>query len=346
MGAAHREAARLDQHGRDGALVMDSMPVAGHQSTSSADPYEMVTDSAAAASAWATGERTSNGAISVDVDGNPLPTLGADAKAAGRATGLVTTAQVTDASPAAFFSNTGDRHQQHDIARQYLEVTRPDVILGGGQDWWLPDGSGQDDLIARAEEAGYEHVADAEGLAAADGDRLLGLFADEEMFLPRPEGEGDEYAPAVSLADMTTKALDVLSRDPDGFFLVVEEEAVDEMSHVNNGTLMLQAMRSLEETVRVAREYVTQHPDTLLIVTGDHESGGLTVEDVDDSTDDDEDGPFPVAGDDRAFVLDWATTAHTGAPTPVTAEGPGSQELTGSYPNTHLHQVMQQALTG
>ncbi|MGV9244444.1 alkaline phosphatase [Streptomyces sp. NPDC003710] len=93
------------------------------------------------ATAWATGRKTYNGAISVDTDGNPLPTLGAQAKAAGKATGLVTTAQVTDASPAAFFANTADRGKQDEIARRYLADSKPDVILGGGEDWWLPAGT-------------------------------------------------------------------------------------------------------------------------------------------------------------------------------------------------------------
>jgi alkaline phosphatase len=339
MGAAHREAARLDQHGRDGALQMDAMPVAGFQSTSSADPGAAVTDSAAAASAWATGRRTYNGAISVDLDGAPLPILGAEASAAGRATGLVTTAQVTDASPAAFFSTVPNRGAQGEIARQYVEDTQPDVVLGGGANAWSAD------LLAAAEQDGYAVVRDRDELESADGDRLLGLFADEEMFTAAPDDDGDaEYDPAVPLAELTTTALDVLSRDPDGFFLLVEEEAVDEMSHANNGELVLQAMRALEAAVRVAREYVAAHPDTLLIVTGDHDSGGLTVEDA-DGIDDGEDGPFPVAGGDQQFVLDWTTTGHTGAPTPVTAEGPGSRQLSGFYPNTHLYEVMRQALT-
>jgi alkaline phosphatase len=103
----------------------------------------------------------------------------------------------------------------------------------------------------------------------------------------------------------------------------------------------------------VARDYVAQHPDTLLIVTGDHECGGLTVEDVDDqdesgdgSTISAEDGPFPVADSEKEFVLDWTTTGHTGAPTVVTAEGEGSEALEGYYPNTRLHEVMRSALVG
>jgi alkaline phosphatase len=371
MAAAHREAARLDQAGFDGDLVMDSLPVAGLQTTDPRDPDDTVTDSAAAATAWATGQKTFNGAISVDVEGNPVTPLGTEAKRAGKATGLVTTAQVTDATPAAFFSSVEDRGEQSEIARQYLEVSKPDVILGGGEDRWLPTGdegafpprtgdtedpeisTAPSDLVAEAQDLGYEYVNSADGLAAAEGDRLLGLFANEEMFQQRPEGEGDEYSPVVPLADMTTQALDVLDESRDGFFLLIEEEAVDEMSHENNATRMLQAMRALEDAVQVARDYVAQHPDTLLIVTGDHECGGLTVEDVDDqdesgdgSTISAEDGPFPVADSEKEFVLDWTTTGHTGAPTVVTAEGEGSEALEGYYPNTHLHEVMRSALVG
>ena len=384
MGAAHREAGRLDQAGFDGDLAMDSLPVAGLQTTDPRDPDDTVTDSAAGASAWATGVKTYNGAVSVDVDGTPLPTIGAEARDAGLATGLVTTAQVTDATPAAFFSNATDRGAQDDIARQFLEVTRPQVILGGGEDWWLPAGdegtyaprtgdtadpevsrSTKGDLVAQAEGLGYEHVSTADELAAAQGDQLLGLFSNEEMFQQRPEGQGDEFDPVVPLADMASKALDVLSQDEDGFFLLIEEEGVDEMSHDNNGTRMLEAMRSLDAAVQVARDHVAEHPDTLLIVTGDHECGGLTIEDVDPAdesgpggtleqetaaegeTVSGEDGPFPVAGEStKDFALDWTTTAHTGAPTVVTAEGPGSEELTGYYANTHLHEVMRDALLG
>ncbi|WP_369134688.1 alkaline phosphatase [Modestobacter sp. I12A-02662] len=379
MAAAHREAGRLDQEGFDGQLAMDSLPVSGLQTTDPRDPLETVTDSAAGASAWATGVKTFNGGVSVDVDGNPLPTIGAQAAGAGLATGLVTTAQVTDATPAAFFSSTTDRALQDEIARQYLEDSEPRVILGGGEDWWLPAGdegvfppgtgdadevsrSQQGDLIAHAEALGYDHVSDATGLAAAEGDRLLGLFANEEMFQMREEGAGDEYAPVIPLADMTAKALDVLSEDEDGFFLLVEEEGVDEMAHHNNGTRMLEAMRALDDAVQVARDHVAEHPDTLLIITGDHETGGLSIEDVapgDESgpggtldgtpaPDEDmvsgEDGPFPVAGSDKTFVLDWTSVQHTGAPTVVTAEGPGSEELTGTYPNTHLYEVLSDAL--
>jgi alkaline phosphatase len=336
MGAAHREAGRLDQVGVDGRLAMGSMPVTGLQTTDPEDPEAIVTDSAAAASAWATGEKTYNGAISVDVDGEPLATLGTEAAEAGKATGLVTTTRVTDASPAAFFSNARDRGEEGEIARQYLAETGPDVVLGGGAEFW--DG----DLIAQADSQGYQHVTDADELDTADGDRLLGLFADRSMY---PDGSDDpsvEYSSTVPLADMTRKALDVLGRDEDGFFLLVEEEAIDSMSHDNDGNQMLGAMRSLEAAVVVLREYVADHPDTLLVVTGDHDAGGLTIE----TSDDGDEEPFGIEGSERVFALDWSTDDHTGVPTPVTAEGPRSEQLAGAYPNTHLHGVLREALLG
>jgi alkaline phosphatase len=367
MSAAHREAARLFHAGLDGQLTMDTLPVSGQFTTSPDDPESAITDSAAGASAWATGVRTYNGAISVDPDGDPLPTLGALAKAAGKSTGLVTTAQVTDASPAAFFSNAVDRAAQDDIARQYLERTKPDVILGGGEDWWLPAGtpgaypdqpaedpdegsrSTKGNLIEQARADGYRYVSTRAELAAAGRGKLLGLFANQEMFQQREEGQGDVYDPVVDLATMTTKALDTLSGDRDGFFLLVEEEGVDEFAHRNNGRRTLQAMGELDRAVAVALRYASRHRDTLVIVTGDHETGGLAVEDVDadDESGDGasaEDGPFPVKGTGFRFVIDWTTTGHTGQDVPVTAYGPLADRFTGKHPNTHVFKILKPLL--
>lgn len=278
MGAAAREAARLNQAGLDSQLAMDKLAASGQLTTSPHDPKAVITDSAAAATAWATGEKTYNGAISVDVDGNPLATLGQQAKAAGKATGLVTTAQVTDASPAAFFANTADRAKQDEIARQYLEVSKPDVILGGGEDWWLPKGTPgafkdkpaedtaegsvgtKGNLINKAKKAGYSYVSSAKQLDKAKDGKILGLFSNEEMFQQRAEGQGDVYSPVVDLPTMTTKALSSLDNNKKGFFLMVEEEGVDEFAHNNNGTRVLQSMQQLEKTVAVARAYVATHP--------------------------------------------------------------------------------------
>ncbi len=377
LSIAARDATRLATVGQDGQLAMDSLRYAGWTVTDSADPEDAVTDSAAAATAFATGVRTYNGAVSVDLGGAPVRTLLEDARDLRKATGLVTTAQVTDATPAAFGAHVADRGEQTEIARQYLEETQPDVILGGGEDWWYPEGdegaypddpadprpevsrSTIGNLVQQAEEAGYDYVSTPEELAASESDRLLGLFANEEMFEQAPEGEGDEYAPVVPLSTMTQKALDVLSQDRHGFFLLVEEEGIDEMAHANNAARTIQAGQALDETVALVMEFAAQHRGTLVLVVGDHETGGMAVENVDaedesgDPTSTDpgvlqsaEDGPFPVAGSTLQFTVDWTTGGHTGAATPLTAEGPGAERLARSQDATEVHDVVLDAMHG
>ena len=138
MGIAHRELIRLATRGKNGSLAMDSLRYAGWTHTDSVDREEAVTDSAAGATAFASGVRTFNGGVGVDAQGRPATTLLERAARAGKSTGLVTTAQVTDATPAAFGAHVRDRAEQSEIARQYLERSRPAVILGGGEDRWLP----------------------------------------------------------------------------------------------------------------------------------------------------------------------------------------------------------------
>ena len=374
MGQAHRLAGQLVSIGRFGRLAMDRLPCAGLMGTVSADPNHFVTDSAAAATALATGVKTANGAVAVDLDGRPVPTIVELAKRAGKSVGLVTTCQITDATPAAFGAHVPHRSDHGEIARQYLETTEVDVILGGGEAYWYPagdPGAFPDDpedprqasqgtgghLVARACERGYEYVTDADQLRAAVGPRLLGLFANQELFRQRPEGQGDGYDPPVSLAEMTAKAIDVLARNPDGFFLMVEESAIDRMAHRNNAPLTLKGVLELDRAVQVALRHAEADPATLVIVTADHECGGLAIAGSDDppypyepggglsdAALAGEDGPFPVAGADHGFVMGWATTGHTAVPVPVTATGPGAERLTGCYENTHLFGVMAEAM--
>ena len=369
LGLSHRELIRLATVGKDGELAMDALEYAGWTTTDSADPEDAVTDSAAGATAFASGVRTYNGAVGVDASGRSVPTLLEHAKRAGKATGLVTTAQVTDASPAAFGAHVPDRGDQSEIARQYLEQSQPDVILGGGEDWWLPAGDpGQwpdapatdptegsrgtaGNLVERAQELGYTYVHDAAGLEAARGGRLLGLFANQEMFEQRNEGEGDLYEPAVPLRDMTAKALDVLAHDRQGFFLFVEEEGVDEFAHRSNATLTIRSGQALDETVALALEFQQEHPDTLVVVAGDHSTGGLAIENVDDEDESGEaptteDGPYPLAGTDLQFVVDWTTGGHTGEATPITAQGPGASALGEAQQNVDVYDDVLRAMLG
>ena len=376
MGTSHRDLIRYATVGAERQLAMDSMPVAGRSETSPRDPEAFVTDSAAGGTAIATGVKTFNGAAGVDVDENPVQSVLERATRAGKATGLVTDSQVTDATPASFGAHIADRDKQSEIARQYIEESKPDVILGGGEDYWYPEGDPgaypdepqidpeeksvgtEGDLIKKAQDEGYQYVTNAADLRTANGPRLLGLFANEEMFQQAPEGEGAAYDPVVSLPEMTQKAIDILSQNPNGFFLMVEEEGVDEMAHQSNAGLVIKAGQQLDQAVKVGQSYAQSDPDTLVIVAADHETGSLAIEDTNEIQSDPaypnesgagrtyEDGPFRVAGSDKKFLVDWTTTNHTAEDVPVTSMGPGSLNLVGVYENTHIHDAMVEALFG
>ena len=360
MGAAHRSAIQLSTVGLDGDLEMNDLPHSGFSDTSPVDSGNLVTDSAAGATAIASGIKTNNGAVGVNAEGERVTTLLEQAKEAGKSVGLVTTSQVTDATPAAFAAHVENRSDQSEIARQYLEETRPDVILGGGENYWHPEKETEDneeesqgseeDLVEKAKRLGYDYVTNAEELDAADGPEILGLFADVEMFRNGPEGGVAEYNPAVPLPEMTSKAIEVLSENSEGFFLVVEEEAIDEMSHANNAELTLKSGQQLDKSVAVAKDYVESNPNTLLVVAADHETGGMSVEALDRDSENPvgpgEDGPFQVPDSELQFSIDWTTDDHTATDVPITASGPGAEAIEGVYENTHLYVAIKEALFG
>jgi alkaline phosphatase len=380
MGQAHRYAAQLLAAGRNGRLAMDRLPFVGQMETTSADDSSFVTDSAAAATAIATGVKTLNGSVSIDINGREQTTILELAKDSGRSVGLVSTCQITDATPAAFAAHVPHRADQSEVARQYIERTRVDVILGGGAAHWFPYGSplpdclevaqpcrgiGSDgDLVALARQIGYEFVTDGTTLGLSLDRRrhepagpLLGLFAAQEFFVQTAEGFGAIYDPPVALADLTSAAIEILSRNRNGFFLMVEESAIDRMAHRNNAPLTLKGVLELDRAVQVALAFASRVPDTLIVVTADHECGGLAVAGSQDQPYPyepggglldtmlaGEDGPFPVADADYGFVVGWATTGHTAAPVPITSTGPGAERLTGSIENTDLFHAMTVAM--
>ena len=343
MGVAQRDAIQLASVGTGETLVMDSLPHAGMVGTNPAGGP--VTDSAAAATAMASGVKTYNGRIGLDANGDPVPTVLERAKAAEKATGLVTTSSVTDATPAAFAAHVGDRDQERTIAREYLEESEPDVMLGGGRGYWTSAEGDPQDLTDRAREQGYAYATDPGSLESAAGPKLLGLFAEEEMYEAGSEESGGSYEPSVPLPEMAQKAIQVLDEDPEGFFLLIEEEAIDSMGHARNATQMLKAGAALDETVEVAKNFAEEDGRTLLIVVGDHECCGLTVEQPGEGgTEAAEDGPYPAGGTGGSFVIDHGASYHTAVDVPLTAMGPGAERLTGTYENTLIHDVMVQSM--
>ncbi len=263
MGAEHVRAASL-YAGRP--MVFEEFPFTSSMTTDSASG---LTDSAAAATALATGQRVSNKVISMALPGNgeELMSVMDLWQAQGAAVGLVTTAAVNDASPAAFGAHEPTRDNKAEIALDYFEQSRPNILMGG-------IGEGMSETLAALH--GYTVVLDADEMFALDmlvETHVAGLFGDEHM---RPINHGREPHP--SLAQMTTAALDMLEEDPDGFFLLVEQEGTDSFSHSNRLDLMVDALLELEEAVQAALDWAGEDGgDTLIVVTADHETGGLQV---------------------------------------------------------------------
>ncbi|WP_207480912.1 alkaline phosphatase [Arenibaculum pallidiluteum] len=238
-----------------------------------------VTDSAAGATAYATGVGTRNGSVGVDFFGNELTSVMDLASDAGKATGIVSTAAITDASPAAFAASNPQRGDQADIAQQYVGDNELDVILGAGRAQFTDEGEGGvqpdgTDLIGLAERQGMAYVDSARDLADFDGGRVLGLFSDEEYLDPI----GERPAGQPSLAQMTEVALDTLSRDEDGFVLFLEEENTDTFGHAHDAATAMHAMASFEASMQKVLDFQKENPDTLVVMVADHDTGGMSVQ--------------------------------------------------------------------
>ncbi len=249
--------------------------VIGLLSTYSLDSF--ITDSAAAASAMSTGHKVNNFAVAMAPDGSRWPTLMQEAKARGKRIGLVTTATVYDASPAAFSVNAGDRGQAQAIVDQYLQMG-PDVLLGGGADYFLPAAAGGrrkdgTDIIAAFAARGWQVVRDTAALNAAAAPRLLGLFAGQDMAFELDRDAAKEP----STAEMAVAALNALERDnAGGFVLFVENENTDSAGHLNDAAALMRALWAFDHAVQAALEFQRRSPGTLIIVAADHETGGLS----------------------------------------------------------------------
>jgi len=241
--------------------------------TASAD--NAVTDSAAAATAMATGVKTNNDMVGMAPDGKKLKTILEAAKESGKSTGLVSTSSVTHATPASFAAKVPDRDDEVAIAPQMLG--KADVLLGGGKQFFLPESEGgkqpERNLIEEARAQGYQVLENRDQLLKAKGNKLLGLFADEGM---APELDRDK-SKEPSLAEMTRTAINTLKTNKKGFFLMVEGSQIDWGGHDNDAAWAMKETEAFEEAFRVAVDFAKRDGRTLVVVTGDHDTGGMSV---------------------------------------------------------------------
>ena len=323
MGANHVALARLKAVGPKGKLHLERMPVGGLVRTHSAD--SLVTDSAASGTALATGIKTDNGMIGMAPDEQPYFTILELARDKGMATGLVATSAITHATPASFAAHVKSRKMETTIA-EHLIANRVNELFGGGRKFFLPkeapDSARKDDrdLITEAKGAGYTYIETTAQLRAVRHRHLLGLFQPEALTTAPPE-------PSLEL--LTRKAIGALRRirvgasgRNKGFFLMVEGSQIDWACHDNDAGNMIRQTLLFDQAVAAAIDFAWKDGRTLVIVTADHETGGLTF----------------TAGDNNAAdpKVHWSTKGHSGAPVPIYAFGPGAEAFAGVYDNTDI----------
>lgn len=311
MGKEHIKAAGYYLAGEQGVLSFESFPYQGEVITSSATSIS--TDSAAAASAMATGQKVTAGVISLAIpgDGHELTTLLEEAKQQGKQVGLVTSESMSGATPAAFGAHELSRDNRTQIIADYFRQTRPDLLFGGPGDGYS---------LAEAQSAGYTVVTNVTGLQSLSGEEVLV----SGQFSARYEANGMSTSP--HLSQRTIAALNLLDDDPDGFFLMVEGGLIDTASHSNNLPVMLGEVVEFSNTVQAAVDWAAGRSDTLIIVTADHETGGLQVIQNNGA------GNYPS--------VTWSTSGHSTARVPVYAWGNTAEQVWGVLDNTEINRVV------
>ncbi len=291
-------------------LALESFPFTGFSKTYSADNY--VTDSGAGGTALACGVKTRNGMIGMGPDSVAVSSVLEIAYKNGLATGVLCTSALTDATPASFVAHNISRGNYEAIAKDFLRGT-VDVFIGGGEDHFRKR-SDNNDLALKLKEQGYAVVYNLDELKSSGSRRIAGFLAKDDM---SKASEGR----AGMLTEMTAKAIDILSRDKDGFFMMVEGSMIDWGSHERDFDFTVSEMIDLDNAVRVARDFAEKNGETLVVVTADHETGGLTL----------------PGGSIKNHTVSGnfnQTGSHTGVMVPVFSYGPGAERFSGIHENT------------
>ncbi|WP_110114288.1 alkaline phosphatase [Bacillus sp. CGMCC 1.16541] len=246
----------------------------GVQTTHSDDHKENITDSAAAATAMSGGEKTYNNAVAVNHDHQPIKTVLEQAKDNGMSTGLVSTSEITHATPASFGAHDKHRDNMAEIADDYYDEKvndqhKIDVLLGGGKDYFEREDR---DLTKEFEKDGYNYVTDRNELKKNKDEQVLGLFADEGL---DKAIDRDKQTPG--LEEMTDSALTQLSKNDDGFFLMVEGSQIDWAGHDNDIVAAMSEMEEFEKAFNTAVDFAKKDKHTLVVATADHSTGGFSL---------------------------------------------------------------------
>ena len=293
-----------------GNLYLNNFTKVGFSKTYSSDNY--ITDSAAGGTALSTGVKTYNGAIGVNADTASVKTILEMAEEKGLATGLASTSSITHATPASFIAHQPKRSMYEEIAADFLK-TDIDVFIGGGYKHFTERKDGRN-LVNELKQNGYKVLQDINTISEVQSGKLAGLTA------PEHNGRVNERGNLLPIATKT--AINILKKDKDGFFLMVEGSQIDWAGHQNNTIYAVEEMLDFDRSVGQALEFAAKNRKTLIVVTADHETGGMGING----------GNF----ENGMLKAGYTTGGHTGVMVPVFAFGPGAENFTGIMDNTDV----------
>jgi len=301
-----------------GRLYLENCKYIGFSKTSSGDNY--ITDSAAGGTALSAGVKTYNGAIGVDMNKNPVKTILEEASEKGLATGLVSSSAITHATPASFISHQQSRSSYEDIAADFLK-TDIDVFIGGGLDHFNKRKDGRN-LVEELKTKGYQIETDMQKIKKVKKGKLAGFTA--QVHNPRMNERGD------MLPDAAETAINILSNNDKGFFLMVEGSQIDWGGHAASTIYIVEDMLDFDQVIGQALKFAAKDKETLVIVTADHETGGMAI----------------TGGSMENGIVQAAfpTGEHTAVMVPVFSYGPGAKEFIGIMENTEIHAKMKKLL--
>lgn len=306
----------------------------------------------------ATGTRTCNGFLGVDPDTTQLTSILKKAQTMGKKTGIVVNTTLTEATPGAFYAGVPSRSMGYKIAEQFCE-SGVDVAIGAGLSVFInrPDSV---DLTATLINKGYNVYLDWKSVLGTNSEKFVGILEMSDVHRRNKSSnseakaaEGDQVClaaklaadagnldttrfsePEVYLQKATVKAIEQLSKNaPEGFFLLIESAIIDGYGHNNDSEGMVEEMKEFNGTLKALVAYVNEHPETLLVVTADHETGGTGVAYK----------SYPVGGTSDV-ALNFSTKGHTGTVVPIFAWGAGAEKFGGIFQNREIPVIIEQLM--
>ncbi len=293
-----------------GKLYLENAPVVGLSKTYCLD--KLITDSGAGGTALASGKKTNYHSVGVDGNGEPAKSLVEYAKDKDMSSGIAVTCRLWDATPGDFCCHIVDRDNEDGVMADYVN-TKADVVIGPGWSKMINRADGRN-LFEELEAKGYRITRSLADLDKVDEGKVFCVT--DSFDTPMPAVRGDYLAKA------SLKAIDIMNKNPNGFFLMIEGSQLDDYGHFNDLDLLMQEVHDFDRTVGAIFDWAAKDGETLVVVTADHETGGLTLVDGDLN--------------EGKIVCKFSTGSHSGTMVPVYAFGPGAENFTGIFENTDI----------